>query len=236
MGLKEPLSFEELEEELINPWPCDLNHLKKIEKEKQDCGDTVSLGTESANCPVSFSASVSDPTHGPGPFKLIPVETAATKEATQIKAASRSYGSCNGVALTKAHISLLKILVGELLIKVSVFLDPNFDARDSRPRRGRKRESDSCPIKEIKNELLTVNELTWPELARRYLLAVLSLNGHTEDVSARESLRVYRCLQGDGGVLCGSLCGIAGMEADALVTSLSSLEPCTVIYVLKMHW
>ena len=232
------MSFEELEEELTDPWPCDLNHLKKIEKENQDCRDPTSQGTENANYSVSFSTGVSDSTiHGQNPFKLIPVETAASREATQVKVASRTYRSCNGVALTKAHISLLNVLVGELLNKVAIFLDPNFDARDSKPKRGRKKDVDCSPVKEIKNEL-TVSELTWPELARRYVLAVLSLNGRTEDVSGRESLKVYRCLQGDGGMLCGSLSGIAGMEADALVreqkTPLSSALRCIVLYKIQI--
>ncbi|ONK78997.1 uncharacterized protein A4U43_C01F1810 [Asparagus officinalis] len=233
LGLKEPLSFEELEDELIDPWPCDLNHLKKIEKKNQDCRapaslatekknqdcrEPASLGTENASCSVSLSTNASNSTmHEQGPSKLIPIETAATREATQVKVASHTYGSCSGVALTKAHISLLRVLVGELVNKVAVFLDPNFDARDVKPKRGRKKDVENSPAKEIKNELLTVNELTWPELARRYVLAVLSMNGRMEDVSNRESLKVYRCLQGDGGVLCGSLSGIAGMESDALL-------------------
>lgn len=223
MGLNEPLSFEELEEELIDPWPCDLNHLKKIENENQELRDQTSVGTESANHAITVVTGASESTiHRHSPFKLIPVETAATREATQIEVASRTYGRCNGVALTEVHITLLKVLVGELLNKVSVFLDPNFDARDLKPKRGRKKDVESSsPIKEMKNELLTANELTWPELARRYVLAVLSMNGRMEDISARESLKVYRCLQGDGGLLCGSLSGIAGMEADALVRELT---------------
>lgn len=46
--------------------------------------------------------------------------------------------------------------------------------------------------------MLPVNEteLTWPELARRYVLSLLSM---------------------DGGLLCGSLTGVAGMEADSMV-------------------
>jgi hypothetical protein len=67
--------------------------------------------------------------------------------------------------------------------------------------------------------MLPINELTWPELARRYILAFLSMDGNLEsaEITARESGKVFRCLRGDGGLLCGSLTGVAGMEADALV-------------------
>ncbi|XP_020266981.1 methyl-CpG-binding domain-containing protein 9-like [Asparagus officinalis] len=216
LGLKEPLSFEDLEEELIAPWPCDLNQLKRIDKENRDFREP---GTDSADCSVSLAAGASDSTmHRDSSLHLMPVEAAATREATQVKVASCTFGSCSGVALTKAHISLLKVLVGELLNKVAAFLDPNFDSRDLKSKRGRKKDTRiSYPPKEPKNDLSTINELTWPELAHRYILAVLSMNGRVEDVSARESLKIYRCLQGDGGVLCGSLSGVVGMEADALL-------------------
>ncbi|KAJ0960467.1 hypothetical protein J5N97_001673 [Dioscorea zingiberensis] len=67
--------------------------------------------------------------------------------------------------------------------------------------------------------MLPVNGLTWPELARRYVLAVSSMNGCVDspEVYSREGLKLFRCLRGDGGVLCGSLAGVAGMEADALL-------------------
>ncbi|KAG0486564.1 hypothetical protein HPP92_008659 [Vanilla planifolia] len=74
-------------------------------------------------------------------------------------------------------------------------------------------------MKETKWEMLPVNEFTWPELARRYILAVSSINGSMDLSEAfnRDGAKVFRCLQGDGGMLCGSLSGIAGMEADALL-------------------
>ncbi|KAJ4892633.1 Uncharacterized protein Rs2_19427 [Raphanus sativus] len=51
--------------------------------------------------------------------------------------------------------------------------------------------------------MLPVNEteLTWPELARRYVLSLLSM---------------------DGGLLCGSLTGVAGMEADSMLLAEAS--------------
>ncbi|KAK1292581.1 Methyl-CpG-binding domain-containing protein 9 [Acorus calamus] len=67
--------------------------------------------------------------------------------------------------------------------------------------------------------MLPVNELTWPELARRYILAFSAMDGSLDfsEISMRDGAKVFRCLQGDGGVLCGSLAGVASMEADALL-------------------
>jgi hypothetical protein len=67
--------------------------------------------------------------------------------------------------------------------------------------------------------MLRINELTWPELARRYIFTFLSMDGNLEsaEITARESGKAFRCLRGDCGLLCGSLTGVAGMEADALV-------------------
>lgn len=221
MGLKEPLSFEELEEELVDPWLCSLNTLKRIERETGDSRDQASLGTRSANYTGPFHIGTSDSLIGEqNENKIVPVETAILREAAQDEVASRTYGRCTGLALSKVHISLLKVLVGELVSKLAAHLDPNLDARESKSRRGRKKDADnSFPIRDLKNEMLSINELTWPELARRYVLAVLSMNGRMEpqEVFGRESVKVFRCLQGDGGVLCGSLPGIAGMEADSLV-------------------
>jgi len=42
------------------------------------------------------------------------------------------------------------------------------------------------------------------------------------DISSREGVKLFRCLQGDGGILCGALPGVVGMEKDASVRSL----PC----------
>ena len=81
----------------------------------------------------------------------------------------------------------------------------------------------AVPAKRTKLNMLHINELTWPELARRYMLAFLSMDGNLEsaEITARESAKVFRCLRGDGGLLCGSLTGVAGMEADAQVSIAS---------------
>ncbi|RWW28732.1 hypothetical protein GW17_00006780 [Ensete ventricosum] len=220
LGLNEPPTLEELEEELVDPWPIDSKYMEKLEKEIEDFREPdgrISLST----CESGSTASEVSP------FMFIPNETASAREAAQAKFASRTYGRCTGVTLTKIHISLLKILIGEILGKVTVYLDPNSDARESRSRRGRKKDvENTVAVKEAKTEILPANELTWPDLARRYILAVLSMNFvmDSPDVFTREGLKLVRCLQGDGGVLCGSLSGVAGMEADAMVRKSMSVE------------
>lgn len=142
------------------------------------------------------------------------------KEAARAKLASVTYSRCNGFALTKIHNSLIRVLISELQSKVAAIIDPNFDTGESKSKRGRKKDTDHwIAAIRTKINILPLNELTWPELVRRYILAVLSMDGRLDsaDITTRESGKVFRCLQGDGGVLCGSLTGVAGIEADALV-------------------
>ncbi|XP_077223126.1 methyl-CpG-binding domain-containing protein 9-like [Tasmannia lanceolata] len=221
LGLKEPLSFEELEEELIDPWFDGSNFLEKLEKEIQEGKDLGLVRTENTgghNLSPTRECDSTEPTENPCTF--IQMETVSMKEAAQARLASRTYGRCTGVALTKAHVSLLKVLVGELQSKVAGFADPNFVAGESKSRRGRKKDAEnSISVKKSKVDMLPINELTWPELARRYILAVSAMDGNFDsaEINSREGGKVFRCLQGDGGVLCGSLAGVAGMEADAVL-------------------
>ncbi len=224
MSLKEPLSLEELEEELINPWSDGANLKKKFEKETQGNQGVHSHRIDgTAGSILSPSCKSAPAVDRENPHVFIQMETGATKEAAQAKLASFTYSRCSGVALTKSHKSLLSVLIGELQSKVAALVDPNFDSGESKSKRGRKKDVD-CGIhsKRTKINMLPINELTWPELARRYILAVLSMDGNLDsaEIIARESGKVFRCLQGDGGVLCGSLTGVAGMEADALVSLL----------------
>lgn len=224
--MDEPPSLEELEEELFDPWPIDSKYMEEIEKEIHDSTEPVTQFNDnqnllSAHGPDSSSFVVSPP-------MFIPNETASARGAAQAKLAARTYGRCSGLILSKVHISLLKILIGEILGKLAIFVDPNYEARESKSRRGRKKEVDSTlTVKEAKTEILPANELTWPDLARRYILAVLSMNFvmDSPDIFSREGLKLVRCLYGDGGVLCGSLSGVTGMEADAVVR-----KSCTNIH------
>lgn len=214
--------MEELEEELVNPWFGSSDRTEKFEREIQGSQALNSHRIDYTSGQLSSSSESGLVVAGNNPHAFIHMETGAMKEAAQAKLASVTYSRCSGIALTKAHASLLRVLIGELQSKVAALVDPNFDSGDVKSKRGRKKDVDSSiPVKRTKLNILPINELTWPELARRYVLAVLAMDGNLEsaEITARESSKVFRCLQGDGGVLCGSLTGVAGMEADALVRS-----------------
>ncbi|XP_061353751.1 methyl-CpG-binding domain-containing protein 9 isoform X2 [Gastrolobium bilobum] len=221
LDLKEPLSLYELEKELINPWFDGLDFLEKSERET-DGSQFLSLQGADSNCrPILSPRCEAGPSgSAESSHAFIQVETEAMKEAAQVKLASFTYARCFGVALTKAHNSLLRVLIGELQSRVAALVDPNSEPGETRTRRGRRKDIDCAfPAKRTKLNMLPINELTWPELARRYVLAFLSMDGNLEsaEITARESGKVFRCLRGDGGLLCGSLTGVAGMEADALL-------------------
>lgn len=148
------------------------------------------------------------------------------RDVDPYKLTTDTYGNCTGVILATAHSSLLNLLIGELLVKVTPYVDPDFDAREIKSKRGRKKDMENSVIaKKAQLDMPTINDLTWPELARRYVLAVLSMEGNLDstEIISRESGKVFHCLQGDGGTLCGSLAGVAAIEADALVGF--SLDP-----------
>ncbi|XP_043723570.1 methyl-CpG-binding domain-containing protein 9-like [Telopea speciosissima] len=230
LGLKAPLTFDELEEELVNPWFDASNFVENFEKEVQESRELTSHRSDSSSGHTLSPSNESDhavPEENSHVF--IKMETGSMKEAAQARLASRTYSRCTGVALTKAHSSLLKVLIGELLSKVAPVIDPNYDAGESKPKRGRKKDADtSAPIKKMKINMLPINELTWPEIARRYILAVSSMDANLDssEKTSREGAKVFRCLQGDGGVLCGSLTGVAGMEADALLLAEATKHIC----------
>ncbi|KAL5793156.1 hypothetical protein ACOSP7_001750 [Xanthoceras sorbifolium] len=221
LGLKEPFSLEELEEELINPW---FDGSIPIEKFEKKIPETEPLSSHQTDVMGEEMLPLSNESHQTvsreNPHTFIQMEVGAMKEAAQARLASVTCSKNSGVVLTKAHSSLLGVLISELQSKVAALVDPNFDSGESKPRRGRKKDIDiTLPSKRAKLNILPVNELTWPELVRRYILSVLSMDGilDSAEITSRESGKVFRCLQGDGGVLCGSLTGLAGMEADALL-------------------
>ncbi|MQM01916.1 hypothetical protein Taro_034675 [Colocasia esculenta] len=221
LGLGEPISFDQLEEELTDPWPIGSNFLEKFEKQIQEFRKLSSQPKEKAAGNSISSANGSDlSVCGESAPVFVQVETGSMKDAAQAKMASHTYNRCTGIALAKVHVSLLKIVVGELQSKVAVFADPSFDCGELKSRRGRKKDVDnSIPAKKSKLDILPLNELSWPELARRYILAVLSMdrNPDAPEISSRDGIKMFRCLHGDGGVLCGSLAGVSSMEADALL-------------------
>lgn len=237
--MQEPLSLDGLEKELINPWFDGLDFLEKSERDMDERQVLISQGTDGSCRPLLSPGSDTGPS---GPMEsshaFIQMETEAMKEAAQVKLASFTYARCFGVTLTKAHNSLLRVLIGELLSRVAVLVDPNSEPGETRTRRGRKKDMDSgLPAKRTKLNMLPINELTWPELARRYILAFLTMDGNLEsaEITARESGKVFRCLRGDGGLLCGALTGVAGMEADAQV-SISYILVLANISLLLTHF
>ncbi|KAK2994082.1 hypothetical protein RJ640_024346 [Escallonia rubra] len=218
LDLKQPFSFEELEKELISPWFEGFSLLEEAGKKLQESRDVTYPDTDgplgSVLPPKIESVSLENP------HAFIQLETGVAKDPSLARWESVNYSRCTGLALTEAHVSLLKALISELQTKVTAIVDPNFETGESKSKRGRKKDADYwIAATSTKLKTLPLNELTWPELVRRYILAILSMDGilDSPEITIRESARVFRCLQGDGGVLCGSLTGVVGIEADALL-------------------
>ncbi|XP_062218444.1 methyl-CpG-binding domain-containing protein 9-like isoform X2 [Phragmites australis] len=214
VGLKEAPSIEQVEDELIDPWPICAN-----QKDIQHYRDHTPPTNSPANVSTSHSNGESGLTTNEEIAPVfIPVETSSTREATQDNLAAQTLGRCSGVVLPEIHLALLRVLFSELLSKVAIFVDPSIDPKESKSKRGRKRDADNA-TKDLKIDMLTANKLTWPELSRRYILAVSSMSGCMDlsDISSREGVKLFRCLQGDGGILCGAFPGVVGMEKDALL-------------------
>ncbi|KAF2316133.1 hypothetical protein GH714_041400 [Hevea brasiliensis] len=226
LGLKEPLLLGELEEELINPWTDGSNLSENLERKVPGIQIVDLDKVDGMSGPILSSCEELCTGQGDNSHVLIQVEKGGTNDLAQDRLASVSHSRCSGVALTKVHSSLLSVLITEMQSKVAALVDPNFDSGESKSKRGRRKDADNLIPLRNKLTTLPINELTWPELARRYILAVLSMDGSLDsaDVTVRESGKVFRCLQGDGGVLCGSLAGVAGMEADALRKDFLTME------------
>ncbi|CAN6969271.1 unnamed protein product [Brassica oleracea var. botrytis] len=221
LGLGESFLPEKLEKELVNP-VFDGLLLDKSGKE----ANRSEVNLSDKDCTVTEIFTVFDNSQ---PFSSENTSASVLKEtkvgdSTELNISYSSRWPCLGALLTKTHISLLQVLICELQSKVAAFVDPNFDSGESRSRRGRKKDDSTVSDKRNKLHMLPVNELTWPELARRYILSLLSMDGNHEsaEIAARESGKVFRCLQGDGGLLCGSLTGVAGMEADSMLLAEAS--------------
>lgn len=191
LGLKVPFSLEEIEEELVSPWIDKASSMGKPTLEIQDVRE-ITLARGGMDSPSGRLGFHQDSRYA-------------------------------GVLLTKIHGLLLKALVPELLSKVAAYVDPNVGAGGVKSRRGRKKDPDNLAnLKKTKLDMLPINEVTWPEIARRYMLASLSMevNLDSAEIASRESGRVFHCLHGDGGPICGSLTGVAALEADAMVRSI----------------
>nr|VDD53569.1 unnamed protein product [Brassica oleracea] len=217
LGLGEAFSPEKLEQEIVNP-VFDGLFLDKSGKEVNRSEMNISDKDRTPTKVLSLLDESRQPFSSGNTFASVLKETKAG-DSTEFNISNSSRGPCVGALLTKTHISLLQVLICELQSKVAAFVDPNFDSGESRSRRGRKKDDSTLSAKRNKLHMLPVNEFTWPELARRYILSLLSMDGNLEsaEIAARESGKVFRCLQGDGGLLCGSLTGVDGMEADSML-------------------
>ncbi|VAH71688.1 unnamed protein product [Triticum turgidum subsp. durum] len=215
IDLKEVPSYEQIEDELAEPWPICASQEETLSKGIQQCRDYSSPMNSPANASISHSNSESGLSNNEEIVSVfIPVETSSMKEARLDKLAAQTLGRCTGTVLPRVHLALIKVLFGEVLSKLKI------NPKDSKPRRGRKKDTESLiSTKELNFDMLTANKLTWPELARRYMLAISSINGcmDVSDISSREGVKLFRCLHGDGGILCGAVPGVAGMEKDALL-------------------
>uniref|UniRef100_A0A8R7Q971 Methyl-CpG-binding domain-containing protein 9 n=2 Tax=Triticum urartu TaxID=4572 RepID=A0A8R7Q971_TRIUA len=226
IDLKEVPSYEQLEDELADPWPICASPEETLSKGIQQCRDYSSpMNNSPANASISHSNSESGLSNNEEIVSVfIPVETSSMKEACLDKLVAKTLGRCTGTVLPGVHLALIKVLFGEVLSKL------NIDPKDSKPRRGRKKDTENLiSTKDFNFDMLTANKLTWPELARRYMLAISSKNGcmDVSNISSRERVKLFRCLHGDGGILCGAVPGVAGMEKDALLLLEAENLICT---------
>lgn len=226
------MSIKELEQELICPWFNGLNLIEEVGGKMGERYDVTSPRTVGSSHHIAPSSTESGAAVVAieNPDAFIGMKTEATKEATKARMESDTYSRWKGNALIMAYRSVLKVLICELQSKVAALMGPKFDTGESKLKRGKNKDMNPSVGKEGTNlNMLPINELTWPELVRRYILAILSTYGNIDypEIASRESGKVFRCLLGDGGVLCGALTGIVGMEADALVR----VDPSSLLFL-----
>lgn len=110
--------------------------------------------------------------------------------------------------LTTVHMALLPWLVSKLLRKITKAFKVTGDAKDT--------EKDKD--KKVNLEMFPINPLTWPEVARRYILACLLMG--SKNTAVGNKTKLIRCLQGDDAIFSGSPAGVAGSDVDAQVNLL----------------
>ncbi|KAL7603201.1 hypothetical protein Lser_V15G20646 [Lactuca serriola] len=105
--------------------------------------------------------------------------------------------------LTTVHMALLPWLVSKLLRKITKAFKVTGDAKHT--------EKDKD--KKVNLEMFPINPLTWPEVARRYILACLLMG--SKNTAVGNKTKLIRCLQGDDAIFSGSPAGVAGSDVDA---------------------
>ncbi|XP_076947286.1 methyl-CpG-binding domain-containing protein 9-like [Bidens hawaiensis] len=126
--------------------------------------------------------------------------------------------------LSNFHMATVKILVENMLSKVVVNDPFNIMEKSRKARKKNMEVKVNVHGQKSKIGIFPINEITWPELARRYILVLLSMDDSFEDleVTSRVFNEIFLCLSGNGGPLCGSHTGMAAIEADAVVLAEAS--------------
>ncbi|CAK9233337.1 unnamed protein product [Sphagnum troendelagicum] len=130
----------------------------------------------------------------------------------------------NVVTVAHAHIPLLKFLLADMQYRV--LGDPTGGRCEEPKKRGRPLLNEPVPVIPEFGGDLPVNEVTWPELAHRYLVTLIEVkkSGDPSGLRPEERRRLIRCLQGDGGVLFGAAATVVAVESDAQVLAEAEME------------
>lgn len=222
LGQKEPPSLEELEEIVADTLETDIENRIDTAYKKVFMLTTGKCVDQTSSVPQHASEMVKGASlegldlqaKKVGSTSSIDQHLLGSKRLSKSK--SFTSPGCYSIALAASNIALLKIALSDLQ-QMALAGGPDLTL-DSK--RGKKKEGESAvALKKQAGTLLPLNELTWPEVARRYVIGLLTLItcGENIDISVQERRKILRCIQGDGGVLCGALDGVAAIEADALL-------------------
>ncbi|KAG0577270.1 hypothetical protein KC19_5G143600 [Ceratodon purpureus] len=132
------------------------------------------------------------------------------------------------VMIGRTHIPLLRLVLSDLQFRING--SSNVSKSEEPKKKGRKPLHESpqetqVDVPEFSSDL-PMNEVTWPELARRYMITLIEAEkyGDLTELTLDERKWLLRCLQGDGGVPCGALYTNLGAESDALVLAEAEKE------------
>lgn len=158
-----------------------------------------------------------------GDLILGPAESPEEKVYAMERAVASPDGTLNEnfVLMARTHIPLLKLVLGDLQFRING--NSNISKSEEPKKKGRK------PLHEAPQDIpvdvtefssdLPINEVTWPELVRRYLITLVEAEkyGDLTELKLEDRKLLLRCLQGDGGVPGGALYNVVGVESDAQV-------------------
>lgn len=204
IGIRLP-SFDDFEDGLIEKWEpsCEGANVD-IEDSKHDL-------VSSAGC---FEEVVSEHVKARTSLGNEPAEGSLN----HLKAFHHHVASRGITALANIHVPLIKLLISDM--KQKILGTQSLDAEELKFRQGKRRALEDEVLPDLDREsCLPMNWVTWPDVAHRYILALLAFKREDEDLEGRHQhfSRILRLLQGDGGVLYGGIDGMAGAEADAQV-------------------